>query len=113
MNNIQLLLLTLNCINENREPSHAEQSRIYVFYKTEIESMNISIDIFMLTLMKTLDMALINSQKSEDTFNFLNVHMNDAAIKSKSRSLMVNKVGDKFIQTNQLAIDKKTYSHRV
>ncbi len=32
MTSTQLILLALTCINENREPSHAEQSRIYVFF---------------------------------------------------------------------------------
>ncbi|WP_272521071.1 hypothetical protein [Providencia sp. PROV202] len=46
MNITQLFLLALNCINEHREPSHTEQSIIYVFYRTNIAGL-ISIDEFM------------------------------------------------------------------
>ncbi|WP_375097473.1 hypothetical protein [Providencia sp. SKLX146130] len=50
MTSTQLILLALTCINENREPSHTEQSRIYVFYKTEIDDKAISINEFILLL---------------------------------------------------------------
>ncbi len=38
MTSTQLILLALTCINENREPSHTEQSRIYVFINHTQES---------------------------------------------------------------------------
>ncbi|HHR6575332.1 TPA: hypothetical protein ACS8DH_002822 [Providencia alcalifaciens] len=85
MSNTQLLLLALNCINENREPSHTEQSRIYVFYKTKVESMNISANAFILSLMQLIDNSEIKTQKRESIFDFLNVHINNAAIKSENR----------------------------
>ncbi|WP_272580928.1 hypothetical protein [Providencia sp. PROV266] len=50
MNKTKLILLALNCIKENREPSQTEQSKIYVFYRTEICDKNISVDKFMLSL---------------------------------------------------------------
>jgi hypothetical protein len=46
MNITQLFLLAVNCINDNRKPSHTEQSIIYVFYRTNIAGL-ISIDEFM------------------------------------------------------------------
>lgn len=85
MNKTQLILLALNCINENREPSHTEQSLIYVFYKTEIESMDISVNAFILLLAQVIDNSEINIQKRESIIDFLNVHINNAEIKSKNR----------------------------
>ncbi|WP_272693695.1 hypothetical protein [Providencia sp. PROV039] len=85
MNKNQLVLLALNCINENRKPSHTEQSRIYVFYKTAIESMDISVNTFILSLTQIVDTYEISIQKRESIFDFLNVHINNAAIKSENR----------------------------
>ncbi len=50
MNTTQLILLALNCHNENKEPTHLEQSRIYVFYCTQIVDMKLTIDDFMAQL---------------------------------------------------------------
>lgn len=85
MNITQLILLALNCISENREPSHTEQSRIYVFYKTKIENMDITVNAFILSLIQLIDKSTINIQKRESIFDFLNVYINDAAIKSENR----------------------------
>lgn len=85
MNKTQLILQALNCINENREPSYTEQSRIYVFYKTKMESMDISVNAFILLLIQAIDNSEINIKKRESTIDFLNVHINNAAIKSENR----------------------------
>lgn len=85
MNKTQLILLALNCINENREPSHTEQSRIYVFYKTETESVDISVNTFILSLTQVVDKSEVKIQKREPIFDFLKVHINNAAIKSAGR----------------------------
>ncbi len=86
MNKTQLILLALNCINENREPSHTEQSLIYVFYKTEIENMDFSINTFILSMTQVINISMLNIQKRESIFDFLNVHFNNAAIKSENRN---------------------------
>ena len=61
MNTTQLLLLTLNCLSENRDPSHTEQSHIYVFYKTQIEK-KMSIDEFMFCLIHSPVFSLIEKK---------------------------------------------------
>lgn len=85
MNKTQLILLALNCINENREPSHIEKSRIYVFYKTKIENMDISVNALILSLIQPIDKPVLSIQKRESIFDFLNMHINNAAIKSENR----------------------------
>lgn len=89
MNTTQLLLLILNSLNENRELSHTEQSRIYAFFKVEIEANNISINEFMFNLNDSSIVYLIDSHKrpflierlehalylaSEKAFNLKNIN---------------------------------------
>ena len=62
MNTTQLVLLALTCINEKRELTHTEQSHVYVFYKTEVESRNISVNEFILTQIESLVNKLISLQ---------------------------------------------------
>ena len=85
MNITQLILLALNCTNENRDASHTEKSHIYVFYKTKIENMDISVNAFILFSMQLIDNSEINIQKRESIIDFLNVYINNAAIKSENR----------------------------
>lgn len=85
MNKTQLILLALNCINENREPTHTEQSRIYIFYKTKVENMDFPINTFISPQIQLIDKSTKYSQKRELIFNFLNVQINNAAIKSEKR----------------------------
>ncbi|ENU1228530.1 hypothetical protein [Providencia rettgeri] len=81
MNNTQLLLLAINCINENREPSHTELSKIYVFYRTEIDYKGISIDEFMLSQ----DWQLADKKKAHTVMNFIEVYLHLSLKKAKDR----------------------------
>lgn len=81
MNNNQLLLLALNCINENREPSHTEMSKIYVFYRTEIDYKGISIDEFMLSQ----NWQLIDESKAQKVMSFIEAYLHLSLKKAKDR----------------------------
>ncbi|WP_334054990.1 hypothetical protein [Providencia huaxiensis] len=81
MNNNQLLLLALNCINENREPSHTEQSKIYVFYKTEVDCKGISIDEFMLSQ----NWQLVEEKKILKVMSFIETYLHLSLKKTKDR----------------------------
>lgn len=81
MNNTQLLLLALNCINENRNPSHTELSRIYVLYRTKINYKNISINEFMLNL----NWLLIDEQKIQKMMYFIESYLHLSSKKAKER----------------------------
>lgn len=81
MNNIQLLLLALNCINENREPSHTELSKIYVFYKTEIDYKGISIDEFILSQ----NWQLIDDKSIHKVMSFIETYLHLSLKKAKDR----------------------------
>lgn len=81
MNNNQLLLLALNCINENREPSHTEQSKIYVFYRTEIDYKGISIDEFMLSQ----NWQLVEEKKILKAISFIETYLHLSSEKVKDR----------------------------
>lgn len=86
MNNNQLLLLSINCINENREPSHTEQSRIYVFYKTEIDGKAISINEFILLLSHSSLYCQIEQSKIAPVIEFIESYLNLSSDKSHSRN---------------------------
>lgn len=86
MNNNQLLLLALNCINENREPSHTELSRIYVFYKTEIEGSAIFINDFILLLSNSTVHYQIEQSKIAPVIEFIESYLNLSSNKSQSRN---------------------------
>ncbi|EJD6044772.1 hypothetical protein M0J40_RS19320 [Providencia rettgeri] len=77
----QLLLLALNCINENREPSHTELSKIYVFYRTEIDYKGISIDEFMLNQ----NWQLVDEHKVQKVMNFIEMYLHLSSKKAKDR----------------------------
>nr|WP_306804281.1 hypothetical protein [Providencia sp. PROV145] len=81
MNNTQLLLLALNCINENREPSHTELSKIYVFYRTDVGCKGISIDEFMLNQ----DWQLADEQKVQKVIRFIETYLHLSLKKAKYR----------------------------
>ncbi|EMI7062219.1 MULTISPECIES: hypothetical protein [Providencia] len=81
MNNNQLLLLALNCINENREPSHTELSKIYVFYRTEIDYKGISIDEFMLGQ----NWELVDEKRIHKVMNFIEEYLHLSSKKAKDR----------------------------
>ncbi|MEY0031309.1 hypothetical protein AB7459_17745 [Providencia rettgeri] len=81
MNNNQLLLLALNCINENREPSHTEQSKIYVFYRTEVDCKGISINEFMLNQ----NWQLADEQKIQKVIRFIEIYLHLSLKKAKDR----------------------------
>nr|ELR5136008.1 hypothetical protein [Providencia rettgeri] len=81
MNNNQLLLLALNCINENREPSHTELSKIYVFYRTEIDYKGISIDEFMLNQ----NWQLVDEKRIRKVMNFIETYLHLSSKKAKDR----------------------------
>lgn len=81
MNNNQLLLLALNCINENREPSHMELSKIYVFYRTEIDYKGISIDGFMLNQ----NWQLVDEKRIHKVMNFIEEYLHLSSKKAKDR----------------------------
>lgn len=81
MNNNQLLLLSINCINENREPSHTEQSKIYVFYRTEIDYKGISIDEFMLSQ----NWQLVDEKRIHKVMSFLEMYLHLSSEKAKDR----------------------------
>ncbi|EOE1542900.1 MULTISPECIES: hypothetical protein [Providencia] len=81
MNKNQLLLLALNCINENREPSHSEQSKIYVFYRTEVDYKGISINEFMLNQ----NWQLADEQKIQKVIRFIETYLHLSLKKAKDR----------------------------
>lgn len=81
MNNNQLLLLALNCINENREPSHTELSKIYVFYRTEIDYRGISIDEFMLGQ----NWKLVEEKRIHKVMRFIETYLHLSSEKAKDR----------------------------
>lgn len=81
MNNNQLLLLALNCINENREPSHTELSKIYAFYRTEIDYKGISIDEFMLGQ----NWQLVDDKSIHKVMSFIETHLHLSSEKAKDR----------------------------
>ncbi|MCG9949212.1 hypothetical protein MIB43_004665 [Providencia rettgeri] len=81
MSNTQLLLLALNCINENREPSHTELSKIYVFYRTEIDYKGISIDEFMLSQ----NWQLVEEHKVQKVMSFIETYLHMSSKKAKDR----------------------------
>ncbi|MEQ5573338.1 hypothetical protein ABN306_10945 [Providencia huaxiensis] len=81
MNNNQLLLLALNCINENREPSHTEQSKIYVFYRTEIDYKCISIDEFMLNQ----NWQTVDDERTQKVTSFIETYLHLSLKKAKDR----------------------------
>ena len=85
MNTTQLLLLALNCINENRELSHTELSKIYVFYKTEIDYKNISIDEFMLNQ----NWLLTDEYNTQKVMNFIETYLHLSSKKAKDRKQYV------------------------
>ncbi|HBO25039.1 MAG TPA: hypothetical protein DD649_19455 [Providencia sp.] len=85
MNTTQLLLLALNCINENRELSHTELSKIYVFYRTEIDYKNISIDEFMLNQ----NWLLTDEYNTQKVMNFIETYLHLSSKKAKSRKRYV------------------------
>ncbi|ENN8375993.1 hypothetical protein ACAX46_001390 [Providencia rettgeri] len=81
MNNNQLLLLALNCINENREPSHTELSNIYVFYRTEIDYKGISIDEFMLNK----NWQLVDKKNIQKAVSFIETYLHLSSERAKDR----------------------------
>ncbi|MDH2321566.1 hypothetical protein AB7185_11220 [Providencia rettgeri] len=81
MNNNQLLLLSINCINENREPSHTEQSKIYVFYRTNVDYKGISIEEFMLNQ----NWQLVDEKKIQKVMSFIETHLHLSSEKAKDR----------------------------
>ncbi|EPI2106523.1 hypothetical protein OKT23_18980 [Providencia rettgeri] len=81
MNNTQLLLFALNCINENREPSHTELSKFYVFYRTDIDCKGISIDEFMLNQ----NWQLADEQKVQKVIRFIETYLHLSLKKAKDR----------------------------
>ncbi|EMH6405674.1 hypothetical protein RYG28_004155 [Providencia rettgeri] len=81
MNNNQLLLLALNCINENREPSHTELSKIYVFYRTEIDCKGISIDEFM----PSQNWKLVDEKRIHKVMGFIEAYFHLSSEKAKDR----------------------------
>lgn len=81
MNNNQLLLLALNCINENREPSHTEQSKIYVFYRTKIDYKGISIDEFMLNQ----NWQTVDDKRAQKVMSFIETYLHLSLKKAKDR----------------------------
>lgn len=81
MHNNQLLLLALNCINENREPSHTELSKIYVFYRTEIDYKGISIDEFMLSQ----NWQLVDEKRIHKVMSFIETYLHLSSKKAKDR----------------------------
>ncbi|AFH95227.1 hypothetical protein [Providencia stuartii] len=85
MTSTQLILLALTCINENREPSHTEQSRIYVFYKTEIDEKAISINEFILLLSNSSLYCQIEQPKRAPVIEFIESYLSSSADKSHAR----------------------------
>lgn len=81
MNNNQLLLLALNCINENREPSHTEQSKIYVFYRTEMDYKGISIDEFM----HNQNLQTVDDKMAQKIMSFIETYLHLSSEKVKDR----------------------------
>lgn len=81
MNATQLFLIALNCINENREPSHTELSKIYVFYRAEIENKNISINEFILNQ----DWPLADGHNTQIVLHFIGAYLNLSLIKASNR----------------------------
>lgn len=85
MNNTQLLLLALNCINENREPSHTELSKIYVFYRTDVGCKGISINEFILLLSNSSLYCQIEQPKRAPVIEFIESYLSSSADKSHAR----------------------------
>lgn len=85
MTSTQLILLALTCINENREPSHTEQSRIYVFYKTEIDDKAISINEFILLLSNSSLYCQIEQPKRAPVIELIESYLSSSADKSHAR----------------------------
>lgn len=85
MTSTQLILLALTCINENREPSHTEQSRIYVFYKTEIDDKAISINEFILLLSNSSLYCQIEQPKRAPVIELIESYVSSSADKSHAR----------------------------
>lgn len=85
MSNTQLLLLAINCINENREPSHTELSKIYVFYRTEIDYKNISINEFMLNQ----NWLLTDEHNTQKVMSFIEAYLHLSSKKAKDRKQYV------------------------
>ncbi|MEI9716300.1 hypothetical protein [Moellerella wisconsensis] len=81
MNATQLFLIALNSINENREPSHTELSKIYVFYRAEIENKNISINEFILNQ----DWPLTDGHDTQKVLHFIETYLHLSLIKASAR----------------------------
>lgn len=86
MNNTQLLLLSLNCINENRELSHTEQSKIYVLYRTEIDYKGISINEFMLSQ----NWQLVDEKRIRKVVSFIETYLHLSSEKANDRNMQKN-----------------------
>lgn len=87
MTTIQLILLTLNILNKKRKPIYTEMSKIYAFYKSEIESNNISIDDFLLFLTKSSIYRAMLHIKRDSVMALVSSYLYIAAEKSKFRQL--------------------------
>ena len=83
MNTTQLLLLALNCINENKEPTHLEQSHIYVFYCTQIVYMKLTINDFMTQLQ--INDLVRDAEKEAVILNFVKNNLTKAEEKFNDR----------------------------
>lgn len=83
MNTTQLLLLALNCINENKEPTHLEQSHIYVFYCTQIADMKLTINDFMTQLQ--INNLVRDTKKEAAILNFVKNNLTKAEEKFNDR----------------------------
>ncbi len=88
MNTTQLLLLALNCINENKEPAHLEQSRIYVFYCTQIVDMKLTINDFM-TQLQVNDLVR-DTKKETAILSFMRKNLTKAERKFNDRTIALS-----------------------
>ncbi len=88
MNTTQLLLLALNCRNENKSPTHLEQSHIYVFYCTQIVDMKLTIDDFMTQLQ--INDLVRDTKKETAILSFLSESLAKAEKKFNDRIIALN-----------------------
>ncbi len=88
MNNNQLLLLALNCINENKEPTHLEQSHIYVFYYTHIVDMKLTINDFMTQLQ--INNLVRDTKKETAILSFVRNNFTKAEKKFNDRTIALS-----------------------
>ena len=88
MNTNQLLLLALNCINEKREPSHTERSHIYVFYRTQVLDMKLSISNFITQLQ--INDLVYDSEKKAAVLSFLDNNLEKSVTKFNDRVVILS-----------------------